>query len=125
MNSNNIGNPNEDLQNESLLSLSTAIDDSMKCEILANDNPFPIESFPKLFSDFIVDLNKSLKFPHDYTGTAMLTAISCAIGTKVKLKVKESLELINHGFSKSSTETRKNAKMGHCQVPNFDALLCK
>ncbi len=90
MNSNNISNPNEDLQNESLLSLSTAIDDSMKCETLANDNPFPIDSFPKLFSDLIVDLNKSLKFPHDYTGTAMLTAISCAIGTKVKLKVKES-----------------------------------
>ena len=37
MNSNNISNPNEDLQNESLLSLSTAIDDSMKCETLAND----------------------------------------------------------------------------------------
>lgn len=90
MNSNNISNPKEDLQNESLLSLSTAIDDSMKCETLANDNPFPIDTFPELFSDLIVDLNKSLKFPHDYTGTAMLTAISCAIGTTVKLKVKES-----------------------------------
>jgi hypothetical protein len=90
MNSNNTSNPKDDLQNESLLSLSKGIDDSMKCETLANDNPFPIDALPELFSELIVDLNKSLKFPHDYTGTAMLTAISCAIGTKVKLKVKES-----------------------------------
>jgi hypothetical protein len=85
----NSNNPKDDFQNESLLSLSKAIDDSMQCETLANDNPFPIDAFPKLFSDFIVDLNKSLKFPHDYTGTAILTAISCAVGTRVKLKVKE------------------------------------
>ena len=69
--------------------LSKSIDDSMKCETLANDNPFPIDVFPKLFIDLIVDLNKSLKFPHDYTGTAILTAISCAVGTTVKVKVKE------------------------------------
>jgi hypothetical protein len=31
-----------------------------------------------------------------------------------KKKAEESLELTNHGFSKSSTETRKDAKMGHC-----------
>lgn len=90
MNSNNTSNPKDDLQNKSLLSLSKGIDDSMQCETLANDNPFPIDAFPQLFSDFIVDLNKSLKFPHDYTGTAILTAISCAVGTTAKLKVKES-----------------------------------
>ena len=88
MNSNNTSNPKDDLQNKSLLSLSKGIDDSMQCETLANDNPFPIDAFPQLFSDFIVDLNKSLKFPHDYTGTAILTAISCAVGTTAKLKVK-------------------------------------
>ena len=85
----NSNNPKDDFQNESLISLSKAIDDSMQCETLANDNPFPIDAFPQLFSDFLVDLNKSLKFPHDYTGTAILTAISCAVGTTVKLKVKE------------------------------------
>nr|WP_315186885.1 DUF3987 domain-containing protein [uncultured Flavobacterium sp.] len=90
INSNNPSKPKDNFQNESLLSLSKAIDDSMKCETLANDNPFPIDAFPQLFSDFIVDLKKSLKFPHDYTGTAILTAISCAVGTTVKLKVKES-----------------------------------
>ena len=90
INSNNPSELKVDFQNESLLSLSNAIDDSMKCETLANENPFPIDAFPKLFSDLIVDLNKSLKFPHDYTGTAILTAISCAVGTTVKLKVKES-----------------------------------
>ena len=90
INSNISSKSNDDLQSESLLSLSKAIDDSMHSETLATDNPFPIEAFPELFSDFIVDLNKSLKFPHDYTGTAILTAISCAVGTTVKLKVKES-----------------------------------
>ena len=89
INSNNPSIAKEDLQNQSLQSLSEAIDDSMKCETLANDNPFPIDVFPQLFSDLIVDLNKSLKFPHDYTGTAILTAISCAVGTTVKVKVKE------------------------------------
>jgi hypothetical protein len=90
INSNNSGIPKVDFQNESLRSLSKAIDDSMKSETLANDNPFPIDAFPQLFSDLIVDLSKSLRFPHDYTGTAILTAISCAVGTTVKLKVKES-----------------------------------
>ena len=90
MNSNNPSKPKVDFQSESLLRLSNAIDDSMKCETLANDNPFPIDAFPQLFSDLIVDLSKSLRFPHDYTGTAILTAISCAVGTTVKLKVKES-----------------------------------
>lgn len=78
-----------DYKSDSLQDLSKAIDDSMACETLANENPFPIDAFPQLFKDFTVDLKKSLKFPHDYTGTALLTAISCAVGTTVKLKVKE------------------------------------
>ena len=35
---------NDDLQSESLLSLSKAIDDSMHSETLATDNPFPIDA---------------------------------------------------------------------------------
>lgn len=80
---------NSKTHTQGLDELSKSINDSMKCETLANDNPFPIDVFPKLFIDLIVDLNKSLKFPHDYTGTAILTAISCAVGTTVKVKVKE------------------------------------
>jgi hypothetical protein len=53
------------------------------------NNEFPINVFPPLFKDLIMDCNKSLNFPIDYTGTAILTAISTAIGTSAKVKVKE------------------------------------
>lgn len=51
-------------------------------------NYFPVEIFPKIFQDLIIDLKDSLNFPIDYTGTAILTAISTVIGTSVKIEVK-------------------------------------
>jgi hypothetical protein len=88
-NSNTPSKTSDNLPSESLQNLSQAIDDSMECEPLANDNPFPIDAFPPLFRELMVDLKRSLNFPVDYTGTAILTAISCTVGTTVKLKVKE------------------------------------
>lgn len=53
-----------------------------------NDNSFPIDVFPQIFRDVVIDLHKSLNYPIDYSATAILTAISTAMGTSVKIKVK-------------------------------------
>lgn len=53
------------------------------------ENPFPVEVFSSLFRWFINECSKSLNFPTDYTGTAILAAVSTAIGKGAKLKIKE------------------------------------
>lgn len=53
--------------------------EQQKSEIL-EDNPFPVEAFPKPIQDIIWATNKSLRFPTDFMGTAMLTASATAIG---------------------------------------------
>jgi len=57
-------------------------------EVNVDDNIFPTDVFPPIFKDLIFDLKKSLNFPIDYTGTAILTALSTAIGTSAKVKVQ-------------------------------------
>jgi hypothetical protein len=54
----------------------------------SNKNPFPIEVFPPLFRDYAIDLNETVNFPIDYTGTALLTAAATAAGTNFKVLVK-------------------------------------
>lgn len=55
-------------------------------------NLFPIDVFPSFFRELTVELKKSLNYPVDYTGTALLVAVSTAIGTSVKIRVKSSWE---------------------------------
>ncbi len=71
-------------------SLSKVVDDAMQEVQLVNENAFPANAFPLLFKDLIMDLNKSLNFPIEYTGTAILTAIATTIGTSVKVRVKNN-----------------------------------
>ena len=52
------------------------------------DNPFPVDIFPSPFKELIIETNKALNYPVDYTGTAILTAVSTAIGKSAKLMVK-------------------------------------
>lgn len=73
-----------------IIDLNKAIDKVMKREVKASENPFPIDVFPGIFKDLILDLNSSLNFPIDYTGTALLTAISTAVGTTAKVRVKHN-----------------------------------
>ncbi len=54
----------------------------------AMENEFPVDVFPLLFQDLIKECNKSLNFPTDYTGTAIISAVSTAIGKSAKVKVK-------------------------------------
>ncbi|MDQ6756270.1 MAG: YfjI family protein [Bacteroidota bacterium] len=53
-------------------------------------NKFPVEIFPSFFQELINECNKSLNFPIDYTGTAIIAAVSTAIGKSAKLKVKNN-----------------------------------
>lgn len=70
--------------------LSNVIDLAMDNVTVSSDNQFPIDVFPKLFRDLTIDLNKSLNFPIDYTGTAILTAVATVVGTSVKIRVKNN-----------------------------------
>ncbi len=51
---------------------------------------FPISAFPTTFKNLINECKKSLNFPFDYTGTAILVAVATAIGTSAKLRVKQN-----------------------------------
>jgi hypothetical protein len=75
-----------------LNSLSNAIEVSMNNVTPESDNAFPINVFPPMFETLIDGLHKSLKYPIDYTGTAILTAISTMMGTTAKVKVKQGWE---------------------------------
>ena len=70
--------------------LSKVIECAMQGNEFVNDNAFPVDAFPLLFKDLIIDLKKSLNFPTDYTGTAILTAIATTIGTSAKIRVKNN-----------------------------------
>ena len=88
---------NSNLQNSQL---SDVIENAMKSEVISQINPFPIDAFPLLFKDFILDLQKSLNYSHDYTGTAILTAIATAIAiatiTLTTISAEEDKRLWNH-----------------------------
>ena len=53
-----------------------------------NANPFPVHIFPSPFRELIIETNEALNFPIDYTGIAVITAVSTAIGKSSKVRVK-------------------------------------
>ena len=80
----------KDTKTIGLNNLGAAIDNAMESEVVSSENQFPIDVFPNIFKDLVIDLNKSLNFPIDYTGTAILTAIATVVGTSVKIRVKNN-----------------------------------
>lgn len=81
--------------NKGLDILSNVIDNAFlkpeaSLKLTHEQNPFPIHVFPALFRDLATDLNQSLKFPIDYVGTSILTAMATAVGTTAKVKVKNN-----------------------------------
>lgn len=56
---------------------------------LNDENRFPIEAFPKLLQDLIVECNIALNFPFDYTAVSIISAVSIAVGKSAKLQVKK------------------------------------
>lgn len=74
-----------------LSALQNEANDFVKCISESREkqgNEFPIEVFPPLFRDLITGCKDALNFPVDYTGTAILSAVSTAIGKSRKMKVK-------------------------------------
>ena len=64
----------------------------MNSKKIERENPFPIDVFPRMFKDLAEGLYTTLNFPIDYTGTAILSAVSSVIGTTVKVKVRTGWE---------------------------------
>ncbi|WP_291069869.1 DUF3987 domain-containing protein [Empedobacter sp. UBA5924] len=55
---------------------------------LYGKNIFPLEIFPPIVQELILELKQTMNFPIDYSSSAILYAVSVAIGNKVQLKVK-------------------------------------
>lgn len=51
---------------------------------------FPIEAFPKGIQDIILETFRTLKYPKDFTGTALLYAASVAVGNTLRVEVKNT-----------------------------------
>jgi hypothetical protein len=49
---------------------------------------FPVEVFPDFIQTLITEANKTLYYPIDYLGSAILTTVSIALGRKITIKVK-------------------------------------
>ncbi len=56
--------------------------------IILNDSNFPIDVFPKIIQDIILDLNDNMGFSVDNTSASMIFAFSTAIGNTYKLEFK-------------------------------------
>lgn len=54
------------------------------------DSDFPVHVFPAKMQRIILELNTTCAFPIDYTASAMLAAISVAIGNTHRVEVKRS-----------------------------------
>lgn len=57
-------------------------------------NTFPVEVFPKQIQDIILDLNRYMKFPIDFSGVSILYTTSLSVGNTHKAK-------INNGWAES------------------------
>ena len=55
-----------------------------------SDSDFPVHVFPTKMQRIIIELNTTCGFPIDYTASAMLAAISVAIGNTHRVEVKRS-----------------------------------
>ncbi len=53
-----------------------------------NENPYPVEVFPKAQQEVIFEALNKYQFSLDYLGSGMLSAVSVAIGTSYQVNVK-------------------------------------
>lgn len=61
--------------------------EQLKEETKAGKNPFPVEVFPDLIQEVIRSTNETLRYPIDFTGSAILYAISVAVGNTHKAEI--------------------------------------
>lgn len=82
----NISYTNKDTENIIRLDQSDLEKDiSVLTEI--NDNPFPIEIFPKALQQILYEAHNKYQFSIDYLGAGCLSAMSAAIGISYKVEV--------------------------------------
>jgi hypothetical protein len=81
--------------NEILQDKNTDFIKAMQSDIQANtaqkgekDNPFPVEVFPLVFRNIIMETKDTLNFPVDYSAATILAAVATAIGKTALLQVK-------------------------------------
>lgn len=74
--------------------LSAAIDEAMNIEDITEEevaeNLFPTRVFPSIFASLIRDMKKTMNYPEDYTGTALLTVMATTVGTSARIRVKDN-----------------------------------
>ena len=58
--------------------------------VKTSDSDFPIHVFPSKIQRIILELNTTCGFPIDYTASAMIAAISVAIGNTHRVEVKRN-----------------------------------
>lgn len=58
-------------------------------EPITVESDFPVHVFPEPFKRYIDETRRTLNYPVDYTGTALIAAVSVAIGNTAHIKLKE------------------------------------
>ncbi len=78
----------KDIDFEEVINELTKLDKDFAEDSDKEENQFPVDVFPSPFKELIIECKKALNFPIDYMGSAILVAVSTAIGRSAKLKVK-------------------------------------
>lgn len=78
---------NEDTKNEAHIDAIDLENDYLKLKE-KNENPFPVEVFPKALQEVIFEAYNKYQFSLDYVGSGILSAASVAIGTSYKVNMK-------------------------------------
>ena len=74
---------------EKNITLDTVIS-ALASHTSATASDFPIDVFPAKLQRLVLELHTSCGFPIDYTASAMLAAISVAIGNTHRVEVKRN-----------------------------------
>src|SRR5574344_1060089 len=77
---------NEDLNPKTAAVIQNQVEWLQKI-VAAEQNPFPVEVFPKPIQEIITATNESLKFPIDFIGSSILYAVSVAVGNTHRIEI--------------------------------------
>lgn len=101
---------------------------------IVNKNLFPVHVLPSTFRNLAKGLYETLKFPIDYTGTAILVVMATIFGTNVKVKVKDGWDefgsifaciLGNAGANKSHPLSKIFNPLKKIDKQTYDAYVTK
>jgi hypothetical protein len=79
--------PSNIWDNEDLNPIAANVIQELQKTFEAEQNPFPVEVFPKPIQEIITATNESLKFPIDFIGSSILYAVSVAVGNTHKVEI--------------------------------------